>query len=664
MKKHKKEHMIDIIPQNSISQPQISPDGKKILFTHTKLNKKKDSYNSSINIISSNGKTLKQFTYGDSNDNTSKWSPDGKKVIFISDRYKLDEENNNKSKKQIWIATYNGTKVKMLTSSSGNILGSKLQSPSWSPDGKKILFLCRTYNSLKIQNNNFKTIDNLNYKRDGIGFLHNTNIHLFVIDLKNRKVKQLTRGEFDVQSPIWSPNSSNIAFVTNLKEEISCNNKKDVWLISDKGGTSHKIFEDIYMKSPSLAWSPNGENLAYLSIDTTNHNNRDYKYNKIFIKSFEYENTVNLTKNFDKYIGSHIEWSNDSKALYFLATDHASNHIYKIELNNFKVTNITDGKMTVQDFSINNDNTLFAYTATNQTITPEIWSYDLKEKKQITNFSNKILNNFILVKPDEFWFVSSDNIKIQGWIMKPIGYKKGNRYPTILQIHGGRWSNYNYHFNLLFQFLLNNGYCVVTLNHRGSVGYGEAFTDWKDPSEKGNYPSRAFKDLIESIDFIVTNYDFLDPNRIGVTGCSAGGYLTNWIITHSNRFKAAVTVASISNWYSMYGCSDNGPCSTIAKDLSNGKEPWNASDIYLAASPISYVEKVQTPLLIIHGENDLRCPIEQAEQLFSALKKLGKTVKFIRFTGEPHVNIHTMKKPSHTREALHQTLEWFDKYLK
>ena len=204
----------------------------------------------------------------------------------------------------------------------------------------------------------------------------------------------------------------------------------------------------------------------------------------------------------------------------------------------------------------------------------------------------------------------------------------------------------------------------VNFTKEYSDAYGEAFTDWKDPLDTANYPSRAFKDLIESIDYIASKYDFIDPNRFGVTGCSAGGYLTNWIITHSNRFKAAVTVASISNWYSMYGCSDNGPCSTIARDLSNGKEPWNAPDAYLSASPISHVAKVQTPLLIIHGENDLRCPIEQAEQLFAALKKQGKTVKFIRFPGEPHVNIHTMKKPSHTREALNMTIEWFDKYLK
>jgi len=163
--------------------------------------------------------------------------------------------------------------------------------------------------------------------------------------------------------------------------------------------------------------------------------------------------------------------------------------------------------------------------------------------------------------------------------------------------------------------------------------------------------------------FVTDNFPFIDKDRLGVTGCSAGGYLTNWVVTHTNQFKAAVTVASISNWYSMYGCSDNGPCSIIAQDLAKGKAPWENPDVYLKASPISYVENVKTPVLIIHGENDLRCPVEQGEQFFSALKKLNKTVKFVRFPGEPHANIHRMNKPSHTTEALQISLKWFDEYL-
>jgi dipeptidyl aminopeptidase/acylaminoacyl peptidase len=170
--------------------------------------------------------------------------------------------------------------------------------------------------------------------------------------------------------------------------------------------------------------------------------------------------------------------------------------------------------------------------------------------------------------------------------------------------------------------------------------------------------------LVESIDYISKNYDFVDAERLGVTGCSAGGYLTNWVITHTNIFKAAIPVASICNWYSMHGSSDNGPCSIIAQDLAKGKAPWESPEAYLEHSPITYVDRVQTPTLVIHGENDLRCPIEQGEQLFSALKKLERDVSFIRFPNEPHVNIHTMRKPSHTKKALKYTLEWFDKYLK
>jgi len=648
------------IPAIPVSHPQISPDGRNILFTYTKVNEEDDKYNSHIWIAPTRGGEPKQFTYGDGNDSTPQWSPDGKEAIFLSNRGGAEGE---KKKMQLWIMPADGGEARSLASIPDGIVGGPMfPGPSWSPDSKRVLFLARARTEGEPENkSDVMVIRNLKHKWDKVGFFPDTRVHMFTVDTEGGEPNQLTEGEFDVVNAVWSPDEERIAFVANMTEDTDCSPMKDIWVIPSEGGSPKKIVEAINaLWTSSLGWSPDGKHLAFAAFDTY----QKWSFANIWALPLEGGEATKLTGGFDRDVGglqaSRLTWSPDSKMVFFASDDGGCRHIYKVSLDAHKVERVTDGKMRIGTFSLSRDGSIIAFNATEATSLMEVWVHDTNGDRRITGLTNDLVKDMTIIEPEEFTFQASDGAEVEGWIMKPVGFKEGERYPAVLQIHGGPWSNYGYNFDLLFQTLAANGYAVVYINHRASTGYGEAFSDIT-----GRWGEREYKDLMEAIDHVIDRYPFVDPDRLGVGGCSGGGYLTNWIVTQTDRFKAAVTVASISNWYSFYGCSDLGPCFILPFwEIGVGEDPWDAEDIWFRPSPIKYVKNVKTPLLIIHGENDLRCPMEQAEQLFIALKKLKKIVEFIRFPGEPHGNVHHMVKPSHTTEAFRHTLRWFNKYLK
>ena len=646
------------IPAIPVSHPQISPDGRNILFTYAKVNEEDAKYESHIWIAPTRGGEPKQFTYGDGSDSNPRWSPDGRNVIFLSNR---GGAGDKEKKMQIWIMPACGGEARQLTSVPNGVVGAPWPL-SWSPDGERILFLSRTKTVEEEEDDGEKKSDlivirKLNHKLNGVGYFPDTRLHLYTVDINGVELNQLTKGEFDVVYADWSPDGKEIAFVANMAEDADYSSLKDIWSISSEGGNPKRLVRG-KVDIMSLSWSPDGKHIAF----TCRSSEKKYTYTNLWIVSPEDGETKNLTESFDREIMRMIApiWTPNSKAVYFASDDGGCRHIYGVTLDTSEVERVTEGMMMIQGLSLNEDGSKIAFVATEATRLPEVWIYEGGEAERITKFSDGLLRGMELIEPQEFKFMASDGVEVEGWVMRPVGLKEGERYPTILNIHGGPWGDYGYSFDLRFQVLAANGYAVVFINHRASPGYGEAFADIT-----GHWGEREYEDLMEAMDFVVERYPFVDGDRLGVTGCSGGGYLTNWIVTHTTRFKAAVAVASISNWYSMYGCSDLGPCHILPlHEIGRGKDPWNAEEAYFEKSPIRYVENVETPLLIIHGENDLRCPMEQAEQLFIALKKLRKEVEFIRLPGEPHARITGFKKPSHTTEAFRHTLRWFNKYLK
>jgi len=648
------------IPSIPISQPDISPDGQRILFTCTTLNEKEDKYVSHVWIVTASGGEPRQFTYGNGSDSNPRWSPDGKNAIFLSNRGEADEKDR---KQQIWIISSEGGEARQLTSTKTGVVGAPWPL-KWSLDGEKVLF-CSMTSTRGDQDDEGKSevrvINKLNHKLDGVGYFQDTRLHIYAVDVKSGNVTQLTKGEFDVSAADWSPDGKMIAFVANTTEDADYTLIKDVWVVSSDGGGLMKVVEGRGWIN-SVAWSPDGEQLAYASMGPFDQEAK-YRYGNIWIAPSGGGAPINLTENFDRDAGGwfqRLAWSHDSKAIYFVAPEGGSRHIHKIDIETKRVERVTNGEMMISTFALSEDGSVFAFDASEAIRPSEIWVQDAQGMRRMTGLNDELFKDLELVDPQVFRFKASDGAEVEGWIMKPSDYEDGERYPAVLEIHGGPWGNFGYTFDLRCQILANNGYAVVFINHRASTGYGEEFADIT-----GRWGAREYKDLMEAMDYVVETYPFVDSERLGVTGCSGGGYLTNWIVTQTDRFKAGVTVASISNWYSFYGCSDLGPVHILPFwEIGLGKDPWEDEDLWFEKSPIRYVKNVVTPLQIIHGENDLRCPMEQAEQFFIALKKLRKTVEFIRFPGESHGRITGFKKPSHTTEAFKHMLRWFDKYLK
>jgi dipeptidyl aminopeptidase/acylaminoacyl peptidase len=242
--------------------------------------------------------------------------------------------------------------------------------------------------------------------------------------------------------------------------------------------------------------------------------------------------------------------------------------------------------------------------------------------------------------------------------MRPPGFREGESYPTIMDVHGGPMGFHGYGFNHKFQVLARHGYAVIYVNPRMSTGYGESFA----AECCGHYGEKDYSDLMEALDYAIGKYTFIDSERLGVQGHSYGGFMMNWIVGHTNRFKACVSMASISNWESFFGLSDIGTY-WVPWQVGFGKDPWESRDLCSEKAPLTYVDKVETPILLMHPEKDYRCPLDQSEQLFVALKKMGKETELIIFPDEHHL-LPVSGKPSHRREWIRHTLRWFDRYLK
>ena len=352
-------------------------------------------------------------------------------------------------------------------------------------------------------------------------------------------------------------------------------------------------------------------------------------------------------------------WATDGSAVLALASDQGTTHVHRVDLASGTVTPVTTGHRRVAGFALAAEGHGLVFLAGDASHPFELFRADAIGTNEcpITFHNGEFVSEVALAPIEELRFPSqAGDLELQGWLMKPPGSAaaEGVKLPLILQIHGGPHAMYGHALFHEMQLMAARGYAVLFTNPRGSAGYGESFTT----STRGEWGEADTPDIVGALDAVLARGD-IDAERIGVTGGSYGGYLTNWLIGHSDRFKAAVTQRCVSNFHSMYGTSD------IGFDFGEhefGGTPWADSDRLLRHSPISYVDRMTTPLLIIHNEGDLRCPIEQAEQLFTALKRLGREVRFVRIPEEDH-NLSRTGKPSRRLARLHHLLGWFDDHL-
>jgi dipeptidyl aminopeptidase/acylaminoacyl peptidase len=553
MKKLNDYEIIPLLSPNPLSDPQISPNGDKIIFTKGEVNLQDNSYENNLWLYTIDNKNLRQFSFSNK-DSNPRWSNKGDKILFISSRSISKEKEEKEDKAQIWLIHSDGGEARLLTSVENGV-----ENPDWSPDDKKILFLSKVFKGEKKEDSDIIINRRIDYKWDGRGIFDGERTHLFITSLDGES-KQLTDGGFDVDSAAWSSDSENIAFISNLKDtdvmrhlyfkkiySIGINEDKPKLLWDGEKWDVGRI--------DGLTWSRDGRYLAFTGRIIGDLDKDIYKNSNVWIIPSEGGEPVNLTESLDRTIrsyGTKPIWSKDSKEIYFAAPDEGAVNIYKVNIETHEIQQIIEDKMTINSFNI--DNNRVAFTASDKGTPLELWLKDEEGVKRLTEMNIKKFKEYSFSKPEEFWFTTSEGVRVNGWVMKPHSFQEDEKYPTILSVHGGPHGMYGYSFNHELQVFAKHGYCVVYTNPRASTGYGEKFA----APVYGCWGELDGKDILETLEHVLEKYPYLDSEKLGVTGLSYGGYMTNWLIGHTDKFKAAVARNSLTNMYSAWGTSDIG----------------------------------------------------------------------------------------------------------
>ncbi len=653
----------DLYRYKWVSDPRICPDGRRLAYVKSEVKDDREGYDSNIWMADMEGGEPQQFTFGGS-DSHPRFSPDGSRLAFLSRRG---------DSQQIWLMPTDGGEARRLTSFEGSINGFR-----WSPDGERIAFSAVvTKRWLKDEgceddeddDDDVRIITRMRYKMNGAGFTYDKFSHLFVIDKEGDDgPTQITDGEFDHRGMSWSPDSQYLATCARRCEDPDYAEHMDVYLFPADGsavggdtGAVKVTSSDRMCMRPVIG--PRGSYVLHVG-----HDNEFYGATipTIACTNIGDGTTQDLLEDFPTGVGSAVGgdcrlgsrpgepvWDLQAEEIYFSATAAGRANLYALDMNSREVRAITDGDWVVLGFTFNHKTSQFALLVETAAGPADIWICDRHgQMRQITD-ANPWLQEIEMTSPERFEFAGAEGVTIEGWLLPGAASERGSVSPLIMQIHGGPHSAYGYGYYHEFHMLAAMGYGILYINPHGSRGYGQKF----NAATHHDWGGKDYRDLMLGLDYALEKWEF-DEQRLGVAGGSFGGYMVNWIVGHTDRFSAAVTMRSTCNRYSMFGTSDIG--------FNHGKwefpgHPWDNPMGYLDRSPISYVANVDTPVLIIHSENDLRCPISQAEEFYTALKRLKKEVVFARFPDENH-ELSRSGKPTRRLRRLELIADWFDKY--
>ncbi len=639
-----------------VSDPQISPDGRRVAFVVTTLSEERDEYLANIWVVDTAGGAPRRFTSGPKRDTAPRWSPDGHRLAFLSER-------EGRKKAQLYLMPADGGEPVRLTD-----LRHGVSAPAWSPDGARLAFISKGggwggpgSEEERAKSKPARVITTLKYRLNGEGFIYDRRPHVFVVTVDGGAPHQLTDGDFADGDPAWSPDGRLVAFTSARHAGRDYDQAADVWVVSPDGGEPRRV-TDTAGPVALPAFSPDGQAIAYLGH---RHGNDVGRNLRVYAEAVEGGPPVCLTAELDRtcqpfFASVGPVWTRTG-FIHFAAEDQGDVSVYRVAPGSGGTpagpTPVVTGARQVTGLSVSTDGAWLAFTATDPVSPPEIHvcRADGTGERRLTDENAAWMAEVRLSAPERLRFTRA-GFTVDGWVMKPSGFQAGRRYPTLLSIHGGPATQYGHTFFDEFQVYAGAGYAVVYVNPRGSQGYGEAFAR----AVIGDWGGGDFADVMAGLDAALARCDFIDPERLGVLGGSYGGYLTSWTVGHTDRFKAACSERALNAFGSMFGTSDIGHF--FPEAYSGGRLPWDDPAWYAEHSPLTYAKHITTPLLILHSEEDLRCPVEQAEQLFVALRKQRKEAVLVRFPDENH-DLSRTGRPRHRLERFRILLDWFGRHL-
>ncbi|REB08845.1 S9 family peptidase [Sporosarcina sp. BI001-red] len=649
----------DLFKLKSVTNPVLSPDASQAVFIVTQIDQEENAYHAHLHHLDMESGSSAQWTYGKERVSQPQWSPDGSQVAFLSTR----EEKN-----QLYVMYVAGGEARKLTEYETGV-----NSFLWSPCGKKVWLTSTLEDGKTFTDKEEKDekklpealrVTTMKYKADGAGFVkEDRHSQIGCLNLETEEITAFTEEPFHHSLQTVSHCGKKLVIGVNRAENKDFDFRQPLAIV-DVETKEETVLADEQGYFGGATFSEDDRYIAYGGSDRTFEN---ATHSELYVYDCENKSTLNLTEALDAPIGDavvadHQQGPNPPEAvwtegnyLYFQVTTMGDVRLYFADLEG-SLYPATPESEHVYDYDVSK-NGQFALAAISDPVNPgELYRIDIStgERKAMTSFNETYVAETILVQPETVHLEGVGGFDVHGWIMKPANYKEGTQYPLVVNIHGGPHAMYGNSFFHEMQVLAAQGWGVLYINPRGSHGYSQAFVD----AVRGDYGGGDYQDIMDALDNALNKHDWIDKDRLGVTGGSYGGFMTNWIVGHTNRFKAAVTQRSISNWISFFGVSDIGYYFSdwqIKADMTDVDTLWKHS-------PLNYAGNVTTPLLILHSENDLRCPIEQAEQLYITLKSMKKETEFVRFPESDH-NLSRTGKPNLRITRLNELTGWFEKYL-
>lgn len=634
----------DYLDIETVSSPQISPDGQHIVYTRGWVDRMNDSRESAIWIMSADGTRNRFLVDGSS----PSWSPDGTRIAYLA--------AGEPSGRQIFVRWMDAegavTQVTRVTESPSNL--------RWSPDGEHIAF---TMDVPDRQSWNIalpgrpegaqwtrepRVVTRADYRQDRVGYVDDAWTHLFVVPAAGGTPRQLTDGSWNHSAGEWTPDGAELLFSSHRADDAELTwREREIYAVSVTNGAIRQLTTRRGIDGSPLP-SPDGRTIAYTGVD---YNDDTYRNVGIWLMDRDGSNPRLISGDFDRQLTGDMFWSPDGRTLYFTANSEGTRNLHQVSMNG-GVSDVTAGNHLLQITSMSADGRMAVGTASAPHAPGDVVALDLRRPEaitQLTEVNADVLAGVTLGEVEELWYDAPDGLRIQGWLVKPPNFDASRRYPLMLSIHGGPHSMYTVGFNFAWQEHAANGFLVLYTNPRGSTGYGSAFAN----AIKNAYPGKDYDDLMAGVDEVIAR-GWVDEANMFVYGCSGGGVLTSWIVGQTDRFAAASANCPVTNWLSFVGTTDG-----IGWYRNFEKYPWEDPSEHLRRSPLMYVGNVKTPTMLMTGEQDLRTPMPQTEEYYQALKVLGVPTAMIRFQNEWH---GTSSKPSNFLRTQLYLREWFKRY--